>query len=148
MKIYRIISDNSDGRFLCYIGCTKKELKSRLNEHYNDYLRYLKGQYHWITSFELIKKNWYEIILVEDLGDCSKSYCLDKEAYYINHYKELSNEYLVVNKYNPSGVDIDKQNEYIKAYEKSERRKELKRTYIQSEKFKEYRKKYYLNNKK
>ena len=147
MKIYRIISDNSDGRFLCYIGCTKKELKSRLNEHNNDYLRYLKGQYHWITSFELIKKNWYEIVLVEDLGDCSKSYCLDKEAYYINHYKGLSDEYLVVNKCNPNCLDNNNRKEWKKTYLQSEKFRENLKTYRQSEKFKEYRRQYYLKKK-
>ena len=134
MKIYRIISDLPDGRFLCYIGSTSGDLKKRLKGHKSDYYNYLKGSCSWITSFELIKKNWYEIVLIEDLGNCSKLYCLDKEAYYINHYKELSDEYLVVNKCNPNGIDIDKQKERKKKYNQTEKMKTYHKTYM-----KEYR---------
>ena len=43
-----------------------------------------------MTSFKLVCRKWFDIALVEDLGNCSKDYMLDKEAYYINYYKELN----------------------------------------------------------
>ena len=149
MKIYRIISDLPDGRFLCYIGSTSRDLKKRLKGHKSDYYNYLKGSCSWITSFELIKKNWYEIVLIEDLGNCSKSYCLDKEAYYINHYKKLSDEYLVVNKCNPNGLDILNQKKVKKIYRQTEKFKAYQKEYQQkSEKYKTYQKEYNKNRRK
>jgi len=41
MKIYRIISDLPDGRFLCYVGSTNKKLWQRLYKHKQHYLQYL-----------------------------------------------------------------------------------------------------------
>ena len=147
MKIYRIISDLPDGRFLCYIGSTSKELNERLTQHKLDYNKYLNNKHRYITSFKLVCRKWFEIALVEDLGDCSKDYMLDKETYYINYYKGLTDEYKVINKCNPNGLDINKFKQYQKQYEQSEKRKEYKKQYNKSNKYKEYQKKYYQNKK-
>jgi len=129
MKIYKIISDLPDGRFLCYIGSTKGELKTRLKRHELNYKSYLKGKYNYTTAYELIKKNWYEMSLVEDLGNCDKREMLNKESYYINYYKNQSDEYKVVNLINPNCLDIVKYKKYMDNYMKK---------YYKTEKYKEY----------
>ena len=155
MLIYRIISDLPDGRFLCYIGSTSKKLNERLNQHMYDYKQYLNGKYHYVTSFKLVCRQWFEIALIEDLGNCSKDYMLDKEAYYINYYKSLSDEYEVINKYNPNEIDIDKAKKYRQLNKYKEYQKEYNKLYSkkyeQTEKRKEYKKNYnrnYRQNKK
>ena len=147
MKIYRIISDNSDGKFLCYIGSTKREIKERIQSHEYEYKQFRNGFHNYVTSFELLKRNWYEIILIEDLGNCSKSYCLDKEAYYIDYYKKLSDEYLVVNKYNPNNFlnNSNYYQDYCKDYQQTEKFKEYRK---QSNKYKEYQKQYHRQSNK
>ena len=59
MKIYRIISDLPDGRFLCYIGSTSKDLSTRLLQHKAHYYSYLrKGKSSYCTSYKIISKKY------------------------------------------------------------------------------------------
>lgn len=149
MKIYKIIADLPDGRFMCYIGSTKNKLSDRLKGHRNDFKQYINNSSSgYCSSFELLKKPWYEIILVEDLGNCSKEYMLDKENYYIDYYKSLSDEYLVVNKHKPNCTDFNKRDLYHKnyniEYQKSEKRRDYLKKYRQTNQYKEYMRLYYL----
>jgi hypothetical protein len=116
MKIYKIIADLPDGRFMVYIGSTINELSKRLKAHKKSLKDYKSGKKNYMTSFQLIQQSWFEITLVEDLGFCSKQFMLDKEAYYINYYKNLSDDYLVVNKMNPNCIDKKKISERKKLY--------------------------------
>ena len=50
--IYKISSPHTEK---VYIGSTKKKLKRRLQEHINDYTRYLQNKRTNVTSFEVIK---------------------------------------------------------------------------------------------
>jgi len=132
MKIYKIIADLPDGRFMVYIGSTGEDLNLRLAKHKSNYKSYLNGLSNFVTSFNLLQKSWYEIVLVEDLGNCSREYMLDKENYYINYYKSLSDEYMIVNNRKPNGFDFDKRKQRETKYKNY---------------YKDYNKKYYQKNK-
>lgn len=144
MKIYKIITDLPDGRFLIYIGSTNLKLNERLTTHKKNYTKYQQQKYNYTTSFQILKNNWYEIVLIEDLGNCSKEYGLDKESYYIDYYKSLSDEYSVVNKYKPNGIDKTKIIQSKQKYNNSNKGKQTQKLYQQSDKYKKYHKQYYL----
>ncbi len=71
-KIYKIVSDSSDK---IYIGSTTSErLCKRLAEHVNNYKEYSgsKKHSHYITSYELLKNNDFQIILLENVPCLSR----------------------------------------------------------------------------
>jgi hypothetical protein len=49
-----------------YIGSTEKTLEERLKKHENCFKCYLEGKYHYVSSFEIIKKGNYRIELLEE----------------------------------------------------------------------------------
>ena len=82
-KIYRIVCNETGEQ---YIGSTTQSLSQRLSEHKSKYKRYLNKIQHYTTSFEIIKKNNYDIILIEELKDCQNKDQLHKrERYYIEN---------------------------------------------------------------
>jgi len=129
--IYKIHCNTNN---LDYYGSTKQRLKKRIWSHKNNYDRYLKGETHYITSFDIIKNNNYIVEIVEK---CDENNRIDRESYYIRNFecvnKTIPNrsqkEYIEQNK--------DKITKYAKEY--NEKNKE-----IQKQKDKEYR----IKNKK
>ncbi len=108
-KIYKII-DNTNGNV--YIGSTcEPTLARRLAKHRSNYKQYCLNNYNHTTSFEILKNNDYEIVLLEK---CNNITCKDelysRERYYIEnnncinkyipnrtkkeHYKDNRNEIL------------------------------------------------------
>jgi hypothetical protein len=80
-KIYKII-DNTNGNI--YVGSTcEPTLARRLAGHVGKYQLYLKGKYHPVTSFEIIKNGNYDIILIENVKCDSKDQLTARERYYI-----------------------------------------------------------------
>ena len=78
-KIYRI-----DGGGLTYVGSTtKKYLSTRLAKHKSDYKRYLNGNQHYLSSFEIIKLGDCKIELIECFPCNSKDELTAREGYYI-----------------------------------------------------------------
>lgn len=63
-RIYKITSAQTDG---IYIGSTIKSLNERLARHKSDYKRYLSGNYHYVSSFEIVKHNDCVIMLIEEI---------------------------------------------------------------------------------
>ena len=61
-KIYIIRSDQTDE---IYIGSTVRSLKNRLREHESYFKAFNNGTYHYVTSFELLKRCDYKIELLE-----------------------------------------------------------------------------------
>ena len=51
-RIYKISSDQTDK---VYYGSTTKTLNQRLSKHKKDYRQYLNGNYHFVTSFDIVK---------------------------------------------------------------------------------------------
>jgi hypothetical protein len=56
------ITDGTDN----YIGSTEVSLEERLKKHENSYKSYLEGKYHYVSSFDIIKKGNYRIELLEE----------------------------------------------------------------------------------
>jgi hypothetical protein len=89
-KIYKIISSECDD---VYYGSTVKSLNQRLNLHLQNYKTYLKGERRYMTSFEIIDKSNYEIVLVENYPCNSKEELELREAEYIKN-NQCVNKYI------------------------------------------------------
>lgn len=80
-KIYKIV-DNTNGKI--YVGSTCKQyLSSRLAGHVGNYKLYLQGTYNFVTSFEIIKNEDYDMILIEHVNCTTKDQLHERERYYI-----------------------------------------------------------------
>ena len=84
-KIYKIVSDSEPDKV--YIGSTIQPLYKRLGGHVKDYKRFLDGKSNYITSFDLLKNNDYQILLIENVSCESKEELCKKEGEYIRKYK-------------------------------------------------------------
>ncbi len=114
-KVYKIV-DNTNGNI--YIGSTCKSLCKRLAQHRYDYKKYLSGESHYMSSFEVLKNENYNIVLIENVENCiSKEELLKRERFYIDSLDCVNKvipgrthkEYYVVNK---EGI-LQKQKEKI-----------------------------------
>ena len=91
-KIYKIVCNETNQ---IYYGSTIQPLYKRINDHKKAYRRYLNNKFHYLTSFEIIKNNNFNIILVENINCETKEELEKKERIYID-----SND--CINKYRPS----------------------------------------------
>jgi hypothetical protein len=78
-KIYKLSSGG-----LTYYGSTEQTLNQRLSEHKCDYRRYLKGEMHYLTSFDIIDTDDYNIELVEEVEDLEE--LTKREQFYLDNY--------------------------------------------------------------
>ena len=62
-KIYNLVSFQTDK---VYVGSTTQSLSRRKSKHKMSYNCWLNGNYHYVSSFELIKYNDCDIILLEE----------------------------------------------------------------------------------
>ena len=133
-KIYKITSESTG---LVYYGSTtRRYLSQRLNKHLYDYKQYLKGNYDYVTSFELLKCEDYKIELIKDFPCANKPQLTTEEGKYIRE-----NE--CVNKLVPGRTKKEWRKDNIEKIK--EKKKEYREDNI--EKIKEKDKKYYENNK-
>ena len=85
-KIYKLVSSQTD---LIYIGSTiREDLKLRFSNHKADYNKWLKGG-SYVSSFELLKYNDCEIVLIEKYPCANKHQLFEKEKWYIDSNKEI-----------------------------------------------------------
>jgi hypothetical protein len=117
-KIYKIIDLESNE---CYIGSTTLALSQRLAQHVRDYKYYLNKKKKSITSFKIIEKNDYVIILVEKYPCDSKEELHARESHY-------SQTILCVNKVNNQGL--------FNALGKTQYQKLFKQKYVEQHKAK------------
>lgn len=80
-KIYKIISNQED---YMYIGSTIQQLDDRFGNHKRDYISYQKGKKRYITSYELLKHDNCQIILIENYPCNSRKELFAREMYHIN----------------------------------------------------------------
>lgn len=140
-KIYKIVSDNTDK---IYIGSTtKKYLSHRLKDHKYRYIKYENRikEYHYISSFEIIKFNDARIVLIELYPCNSKDELRAREEYYRQMYKDVC-----VNKFSAHGQSEESKKKQ-KEYHQTNRYKELMKSYRSTEKYKQRVKKYYETKK-
>ena len=135
-KIYKIV-DNTNGNI--YIGSTcEPTLARRLVKHRCDYNRYLANKSQsYITSFDILKHNDYDIVLVEK---CNNITCRDelssRERFYIESMEcvnkriegRTNKEYAEANK--------EKYTQYYKDYKQKnkEHYKEIDKNYRETHK--------------
>ena len=82
-KIYKIVC-NTTG--LVYYGSSSSDkLRKRLASHKCDYKRYLDGKRNYVSSFEILKNNNFEIILIENYPCNSRNELHTRERYYIEN---------------------------------------------------------------
>jgi hypothetical protein len=130
-KIYKIISSECDD---VYYGSTVETLKRRLQKHKSSYNHFLKGKKRPMTSFQILEKGNYHIVLVEDYPCNSKEELQLRERFYIEN-----NE--CVNKFIPGRTE--------KEYKNSNQCKELRKIWFEEHKdeLREYHKEYREANK-
>ena len=82
-KIYKI-ECNVTGKV--YIGSTcEPMLARRLTKHVTDYKRYLNGTYHYVSSFDILQNEDYDIVLIESYPCNSKDELHARERYWTNN---------------------------------------------------------------
>ena len=84
-KIYKIVSDSEPNKV--YIGSTTQQLSKRLGGHVSDYICFLNGKHHFVTSFDLLKNNDYQILLIENVSCENREELHKKEGEWIKKYK-------------------------------------------------------------
>lgn len=133
-KIYKIVDNTNDN---IYIGSTcEPTLARRLSGHVRKYKYYLKGLCNFITSFEIIKNNNYDIILIEEFPCENKMQLHQSERYYIENMK-------CINKIHPTRTHKEyRENNKDKLSEKNKLYRENNK-----DKISEKMKKYYKENK-
>jgi hypothetical protein len=151
-KIYKIVDNTSDN---IYIGSTCKRLCQRMAQHRSNYKAYLSGKYHNVSSFDILKNNSYDIILIESYPCNNKEELRKRERYYIEsmnccnknipmrtqvEYREDNIEHLKQYKKEYQNENKEKLLEYQKEYQKENKEKIL-------EYQKGYQKEYYESNK-
>lgn len=137
-KIYKIL-DKTTGNI--YIGSTaEKYLSRRLQRHIGHYKSYITNKKYYMTSFEILKNNNFEILLLETYP-CNNKYELEqKERYYIENNT-------CVNKVIPTRTK--KEYDIIYRQENKDKKKETDKLYRENnkEKVKQNKKKHYEENK-
>ena len=119
-KIYRIVCNQTG---LCYIGSTTQSLSQRLAIHRCHYKNYLDGKHNYITSFEILKTNDFEICLIEEFPCENKEQLHQRERHYIETMEN-------VNRYIPSRTNkeyiqehLEERKKYQKDYQQKNREK-------------------------
>jgi hypothetical protein len=91
-KIYSIRSKNTD-KF--YIGSTCRDISIRLKEHRCKFRSYIKGNYEYLTSYDILKFQDSYIELIENYPCNSKKELLLRESYHIQNTKKCVNKIIV-----------------------------------------------------
>jgi len=173
-KIYRIVCNETG---LCYVGSTTSTLTKRLSSHKSSYKNYLEENSNYVTSYKILEKGNYDIVLIEEYPCENKQQLHARERYYIETM-ECVNKIIPIRtkeeikKYHEKWYDLykeqnkEKHKEYYKLnkeeisknhkeyYEKNkeqirEQKKEYNKLHKEekNEKLKEYRRTAYLNRK-
>lgn len=89
-KIYKIISKNTENIYIGSTACIN--LETRLNGHKVGYKAYLNKKGPYITSFEILKYNEYEILLIENYPCNSLDELKKKEGYWVRNTLKCVNK--------------------------------------------------------
>ena len=151
-KIYKIVSDSEPNKV--YIGSTTQQLSKRLGGHVSDYICFLNGKHHFVTSFDLLKNNDYQILLIENVNCENKEELHKKEGEWIRKYKNDNELEDCINKHiagrTKKEYNFDnkvKVREYKKQYHEDNRDKISKKKKLYRENNKDKIKEYRENNK-
>lgn len=141
-KIYQIYCHVTNNR---YIGSTLQKLNYRLHTHKSHYKLYLQDKHHYVSVYEVLKNNKYDISLLENYPCNSKEELELREAVWVKE-----NECVNINV--PAATEEDRElnraisnDKYIKSekgkitrekYRKSEKGKEAEKRHKQTELYK------------
>jgi hypothetical protein len=115
-KVYKLVSPQTDK---VYIGSTcSKYLSSRLSQHKIDYKRYVAGKYHYVSSFEIVKYDDCNIVLIQSYSDCKNN------MEQMSHEQDWIDIYDCVNKFR-SYRTLEQKKLYEKEYDKIRYEKEV-----------------------
>jgi hypothetical protein len=79
-RLYRI---SAPGCELVYVGSTKTTLAARLGRHRRDHRAFLKGDYHYVSSFDVLEHPGAIIDLLEESEFHDMQQFREREAYWI-----------------------------------------------------------------
>lgn len=84
-KIYKIVCHTTGS---VYFGSTyERTLNRRLNRHEQLYKNHICNNGKYLSSFDILENNNYEIVLVEEFPCQNKNELLDREKYYIENFE-------------------------------------------------------------
>ncbi len=90
-KIYKLVCNETNK---IYIGSTTNpRLSQRKAKHKCDYKRYINDKRGYVTSFEIVKNNNFEIFLIENVDCNNKDELRMRERYYIEKF-DCVNKYI------------------------------------------------------
>ena len=144
-KIYELVDLTNNNK---YYGSTVQDLKLRKSGHVRDYKCFLNKKTNYISSFEIIKNNNYEIYLVEEFPCNSKSELEAREGYYIRNNncinKNIPGRTRKENHKQWSADNKEKLKKYHKEW-RDDNKEKIKET--DKQKIKQYQKQYRIDNK-
>ncbi len=79
-RLYRISAPACE---LVYVGSTKTTLATRLGRHRRDHRAFLKGDYHYVSSFDVLEYPGATIDLLEESEFHDMQQFREREAYWI-----------------------------------------------------------------
>jgi hypothetical protein len=112
-KIYTLRSYQTDK---IYIGSTTDRLCNRKAKHKYNYKKYLSGDYHYVTSFELIKYDDCYIELLEKYSCDSKEELSKEEGEYIKKLDCVNKQIAGRTRHQWVKDNKDKMKKYFKEY--------------------------------
>lgn len=129
---------------LGYVGSTMETMKERMKLHHKAYKRWLNGNESNCGSYNIIKNEGYEILIIEEIENETKQECKQREQFWLDFYSEFGK---LENKIYACGNDMEKKRKTTQKcnaeyYQKH--REELKEYY---QKNKEKIAEYYQKNK-
>jgi hypothetical protein len=93
-KLYKIC-DNTNEKI--YIGSTcANTVAIRLAEHVSKYKLFKEGKYHYLSSFEVLKNENYNIILIENYPCNNKDELRSRERFHIETNSNCVNLYIPI----------------------------------------------------
>jgi hypothetical protein len=127
-KIYKIVCNITKE---IYVGSTTLSLEERLRQHTSDYNRYLNNKRDFVSSFVIIERGNYKIVLLENYPCETREELLIRERYYFDTLN-------CINKCRPiltTKEQCDEKKDYNKQY------------YIENrDEIKDQNKQYYIEN--
>ena len=128
-KIYKIVSNQTE--FVYYGSTVEPYLTNRLSQHRQGLKRWLCGKNNYMSSFEIIKFNDCNIILVERYPCSSRDELRAREQYFIDNNN-------CINKYN-AYTTLNTKRAYKRDY--------CKKYFVENkDKIAKYKKEYYKTN--
>lgn len=141
-KIYKLVSDHTND---IYIGSTTKSLRERKAGHNTSYRSYINDstKSRYLTSFELLKYDDCQIVLIEKYPCVDRIELYARERYYIDNTKNTVNKIIPFR-------SAEETKEKVKLYQQSHKEQISKymKVYQQSHKkqLSDYKKQYYDDN--